>query len=98
MRAEEVFSQIQHMPESERLKFFALIAENAFQADNFAHNDVFGHLKDARFSAQDAAEYLEVSMPTFRRYVQSEKIKPVEIIGRSQLFTSSDLRELKQTL
>ena len=98
MRAEEVFSQVQHMSESERLKFFALVAKNAFQADNFAHNDVFGHLKDERFSAQDAAEYLEVSMPTFRRYVQSKKIKPVEIIGRSQLFTSSDLRELKQML
>jgi len=98
MHAEEVFYQVQHMPEGERLKFFALVAKNAFQVDQFTHSDVFGHLKDARFSAQDAAEYLEVSMPTFRRYVQSNKIKPVEVIGRSQLFTSSDLREFKQTL
>ena len=62
----------------------------------FSHEDLFGHLKDTRFSAQEAAEYLEISMPTFRRYVQSQKIKPVEIIGRSQLFASDDLRKLKR--
>jgi len=83
MRAEEVFSQLQRMSEGERLKFFALMAKNTFQANQFTHSDVFGHLKDARFSAQDTVEYLEASMPTFRRYVQSNKIKPVEIIRRS---------------
>lgn len=62
----------------------------------FSHEDLFGHLKDTRFSAQEAAEYLEISMPTFRRYVQSQKIKPVEIIERSQLFASGDLRKLKR--
>jgi len=98
MRAEEIFSQVQHMPESERLKFFSLIAKNAFQVDGFSHDDVFGHLNSERFSAQEAAEYLEVSMPTFRRYVQSGKMIPAEVIGRSQLFSSSDLRKLKQSL
>jgi hypothetical protein len=44
------------------------------ERDNPIHHDVFGHFKDARFSAQQAAEYLEVSMPTFRRYVQSGKV------------------------
>ena len=61
----------------------------------FSHEDLFGHLQDGKFSAQEAAEYLENSMPTFRRYVQSQKIKPVEIVGRSQLFASGDLRKLK---
>jgi len=98
MRAEEIFSQVQRMPETERLKFFSLVAKNAFQADDFSHSDVFGHLKAERFSAQEAAEYLEVSMPTFRRYVQSEKVIPVEVVGRSQLFSSDDLRKLKQSL
>ena len=98
MRAEEVFSQVQHMPENERLKFFLLVAKNAFQADSFSHSDVFGHLKDERFSAQEAAQYLEVSMPTFRRYVQSGKIMPAEIVGRSQLFFSGDLRKFKQSM
>jgi len=27
----------------------------------FLHSDLFGHLKDERFFAQDAAEYLEIS-------------------------------------
>lgn len=96
MRAEEIYSQIQHMPEGERIKLFSLVAKNAFQADSFSHDELFGHLKDARFSAQEAAEYLEVSMPTFRRYVQSQKIKPIEVVGRSQLFASGDLRKLKR--
>jgi excisionase family DNA binding protein len=64
--------------------------------ETFSHDDLFGHLNDTRFSAQEAAEYLEVSMPTFRRYVQSQKIKPVEIVGRKQLFSSGDLRKLKR--
>ena len=98
MRAEEVFSQVQHMPESERVKFFSLVARSAFQADNFSHQDVFGHLKDEMFSAHDSAEYLEVSMPTFRRYVQSKKIVPTKVIGRSQLYSTSDLRSLKKSV
>jgi len=98
MLAEEVFSQIQRMPENERLKFFSLVAKNAFQADSFSHNDLFGHLKDERFSAQEAAEYLEVSMPTFRRYVQSGKVIPAEIVGRSQLFSCGDLQKFKKSI
>jgi excisionase family DNA binding protein len=64
----------------------------------FLHGDLFGHLKDERFSAQDAAEYLEVSMPTFRRYVQSGRVIPAEIVGRSQLFSSGDLRKFKKSI
>lgn len=62
------------------------------------HEQVFGHLRNAAFSAEEAAEFLEISMPTFRRYVQSGKIKPKELIGRSQLFGTIDLRKLKQKL
>lgn len=32
--------------------------------DSFFHKEVFGYLKAARFSAQEVAEYLEISMPT----------------------------------
>lgn len=59
----------------------------------FLHSDLFGHLEDERFSAQDAAEYLEVSMPTFRRTIQSAKHTPAEIVGRRPLFSSVDLRK-----
>jgi excisionase family DNA binding protein len=66
--------------------------------DSFSHKEVFGYLKDARFSGQEAAEYLEISMPTFRRYVQSQKIKPVKIVGRSQLFAGGDIRKFKESI
>lgn len=98
MTAEDMFDQVKKMPTKERVKFFSLIATNAFQENNFTHEQVFGHLRNDTFSAEEAAEYLEVSIPTFRRYVQSGKILPKETIGRSQLFASVDLRKLKQKL
>jgi excisionase family DNA binding protein len=98
MTAEDMFDQVKKMPTKERVKFFSLIAINAFQESNFTHEQVFGHLRNDTFSAEEAAEYLEVSIPTFRRYVQSGKIQPKEIIGRSQLFATIDLRKLKQKL
>ena len=93
-----MFDQVKKMPTKERVKFFSLIAINAFQESNFTHEQVFGHLRNDTFSAEEAAEYLEISIPTFRRYVQSGKIQPKEIIGRSQLFATIDLRKLKQKL
>jgi excisionase family DNA binding protein len=59
------------------------------------HEVIFGHLKNTRFSAEQAAEYLEVSLPTLRRYVQSSRLKPSYVVGRSQLFSTADLRRLK---
>ncbi len=96
--AEDMFDQVKKMPTKERVKFFSLIAINAFQENNFTHEQVFGHLRNDTFFAEEAAEYLEVSMPTFRRYVQSGKIQPQQVIGRSQLFATNDLRKLKQKL
>lgn len=64
----------------------------------FTHSDLFGYLKDERFSEQDAAEYLEVSMPTFWRTIQSGKLIPAEIVGRSQRFSSADLRKFKKSV
>jgi excisionase family DNA binding protein len=65
---------------------------------SISHKQVFGHLKNSLFSADEAAQYLELSMPTLRRYVQAGKLRPVQNIGRSQLFSSADLRRLKQKL
>jgi excisionase family DNA binding protein len=62
------------------------------------HEQVFDHLKHESFTTEEAAQYLEVSIPTFRRYVQSGKLKPSQVVGRSQLFATSDLRRLKQKL
>jgi predicted RNA binding protein YcfA (HicA-like mRNA interferase family) len=41
---------------------------------------------------------LEISLPTLRRYVSAEKIKPVKVIGSSLLFSAKDLRQLKQKM
>lgn len=98
MTAEDVFFQVKQMSTKERLKFFALIAMNAFQETELTHEQVFGHLKNESFTAEEAAQYLEVSIPTFRRYVQSGKLKPSQVVGRSQLFATTDLRRLKQKL
>jgi excisionase family DNA binding protein len=94
MTAEDIFSHVQQMPAKERIRFFSLIATSAFKEDS-THEEVVGHLKNTRFSAEQAAEYLEVSLPTLRRYVQSGRLKPSHIVGRSQLFSTADLRRLK---
>ena len=95
MTAEDLFNQVQKMSAKERIKFFSLIAINAFKENDYSHEQVFGHLKSAVFSADEAAEFLEISLPTLRRYVQSGRLKPSEIIGRSQLFSTADLKLLK---
>ena len=98
MTAEDLFAQVQKMPAKERIKFFSLVAINAFKETEYTHDQVFGHLKTEAFSAEEAADYLEISIPTLRRYVQSGKLKPSTIIGRSQLFSSTDLKLLKQKI
>jgi excisionase family DNA binding protein len=98
MTAEDLFAHMQKMSSKERIKFFSLIAINAFQETDYTHDQVFGHLRNATFSAEEAAEFLEISLPTLRRYVQTGRLKPTSTIGRSQLFSSADLKLLKQKI
>jgi excisionase family DNA binding protein len=75
------------LPKNEREKFFALLAEKAFPSEeNFTHDEVFGHLTDAEFTAAEAADYLQVSIATFRRYVRDGKIKATSEVGTSHLY------------
>lgn len=97
LTAEAMFSEMKRMPAMERLRFFSLLAGNAFGDDDFNHEQVFGHLQEASFSSGEAAEYLEVSVPTLRRYVQSGKLVPSQVVGRSQMFSTQTLREFKST-
>lgn len=62
---------------------------------SLTHEQVFGHLTDAPLTAQEAAEYLEMSVPNFRRTVRRGQIAPAQTVGRNQLFGSRDLRALK---
>jgi excisionase family DNA binding protein len=98
MTAEDLFAHMQKMSSKERIKFFSLIAINAFQETDYTHDQVFGHLRNATFSAEEAAEFFEISLPTLRRYVQTGRLKPTSTIGRSQLFSSADLKLLKQKI
>lgn len=96
--AQELLDDLQKLPKAERTKFLVLLGNQAFQDDNLTHEQVFGHLASEAFTAQEAAEYLEMSVSNFRRYVQAEKIKPVQIVGRNQLFATRELKALKRAL
>jgi excisionase family DNA binding protein len=97
LTAEELVSEVKRMPPGERAKFFSLLEENAFREDNWTHEQVFGHLNNELFTAQEAADYIEVSLPTLRRYVQSGRLLPVSVVGRSQFFDAVALRAFKHT-
>jgi len=96
--AEDLFAAMREMPPTERVRFFTLLGETAFERDNFSHAEVFGDVLSSEFTVAEAAEYLEVSVSTFRRYVQSKKIAPVHVIGRNQVFSAESLKSFKKSL
>jgi len=51
--AQDLFFEMKRMPPAERVKFFALLSENAFRDDDFSHGQVFGHLEGETLSAGD---------------------------------------------
>ena len=75
-----------------------ILSANAFRDDDMSHEQLFGHLTGDNFTAQDATEYLEVSMSTFRRYVASGKLNPSTTVGRNQMFAVADLKTFKKAL
>ncbi|MEO8169941.1 MAG: helix-turn-helix domain-containing protein [Oxalobacteraceae bacterium] len=98
MTAEELFQDLKTMPANERARFFTLLAVNAFHDEDLNHEQVFGHLASDEFTAREAAEYLEISISTFRRYVHDGKVKPSSELGRNQLFATPDLKAFKRAL
>ena len=96
LTAQDLFSEMRRMPATERAKFFLLLSTNAFRDDDFSHEQVFGHLAREPLSAAEAAEYLEISLPTLRRYVQTGKLIPSHVVGRNQMFAANDLRAYKR--
>ena len=74
--AERLFSDLQKLPDFERKKSFDLLAEKVFANEtDTSHEELFGDLKEAYFTANEAADYLEVSMATFRRYLRDGKLR-----------------------
>lgn len=96
LTAQDLFSEMRRMPSTERVKFFSLLTNQAFRDDDFTYEQVFGHLQREPLSAWEAAQYLEVSLPTLRRYVQADKLRPSHTVGRNQMFSAEDLRAYKR--
>jgi excisionase family DNA binding protein len=99
--AQELFSTLQQLPLSERQQFFELLAGgigNDASQENYSHAQVFGHLDNALFTAAEAADYLEISIATLRRYVRDNKIVATSTVGSSHLYSLEALRELKKAL
>lgn len=98
MTAEDLFQGLQHMPATERQRFFSLLSANAFRGEDLSHEELFGHLSGDQFTANEAAEYLEVSMSTFRRLVASGRLNPSSTVGRNQMFAVPELKAFKKAL
>ena len=96
LTAEDLYTEMKRMPTVERVHFFSLLANSAFLEDDFTHAQVFGQIHQEPFSAGEAAEYLEISTPTLRRYVQSGKLAPSYTVGRNQMFSVEILRAFKR--
>jgi len=96
--ADDLFAAMKTMAPSERVRFFTLLGENVFENETFSREEVFGDVVGANFTVSEAAEYLEVSVPTFRRYVQAQKIIPDHVVGRNQFFAAKDLKVFKRAL
>ncbi len=96
--AEDLYQDLKQLPSIERHRFFEILATKAFGEEDLSHEQLFGHLEEESFTAQEAAEYLEVSMSTFRRYVASEKLVPATTLGRNQMFGVPELKVFKQAL
>lgn len=98
MTAQDLFQGLQQMPATERQKFFAILSTNVFRDEDLSHEQLFGHLASDEFTSQEAAEYLEVSMSTFRRYVADGKLNPSSTVGRNQMFIVPELKAFKKAL
>ena len=96
--AEDLFRDLKQMPVTERQRFFVILSTNAFRGEDLSHEELFGHLAGDEFTAQEAAEYLEVSMSSFRRFVTGGKLSPSSTVGRNQMFAVPALKAFKKAL
>jgi excisionase family DNA binding protein len=98
MTAENLYQDLKRLHAAERQKFFVILSENAFHGDDLSHEQLFGHLANDEFTAQEAAQYLEVSMSTFRRFVASNKLNASSSVGRNQMFMVPELKAFKRAM
>lgn len=97
MNRDPVYREIINMPVGEREKLFAAIARRGFEKDLYTYEEVFEDLAGSPFTIREAAEYLEVSEITIRRWVKAGRLKDRRI-GKRIVFDPSVLREKKGAL
>ncbi|MET0858216.1 MAG: helix-turn-helix domain-containing protein [Telluria sp.] len=95
--AEAVIRDLRNLSTNERTKFFELLSFG-LQEEDSTHEQVFGHLAQMQLTAAQAADYLDISMSTFRRYVNAERLRASSEIGRSDMFSTKDLKAFKSSL
>lgn len=99
MTAEELFQDLKQLPAAERQKFFVILSAKAFTDEADAtHEEVFGHLNAEEFTSSEAADYLEVSTSTFRRYIKKGQLESSSSVGRNLMFATSTLKAFKKAL
>lgn len=99
MTAEELFQDLKQLPAAERQKFFVILSAKAFSEErDSTHEEVFGHLTAEEFTSSEAAEYLEVSTSTFRRYIKKGQLEPSSSVGRNLMFAAPTLKAFKKVL
>lgn len=92
--AEKIYRAILEMPVTEREKLFLVIARQGFEKELYTHAEVFDDIKTP-FTIKEAAEYLEVSEITVRRWAKAGILKS-RLIGRNIVFMAEDLKKLKR--
>ncbi|MCT9126271.1 helix-turn-helix domain-containing protein [Cupriavidus gilardii] len=75
---------------------FSFVAQQPCELDDARHDELFGHLPQDKFTAAEAAEYLEVSLATFRRFVRDGRVSPSSEVGRNKLFSAAALKAFKR--
>lgn len=93
--AEKVFDELVSMPIKEREKLFSMIARTGFGKESYTHDEVFGDLNDYPFTVKEAADYLEVSEITVRRWIKQGSLTPSGKLGRNWIFDADYLNEFK---
>jgi len=92
--AEKLYRDMVEMPVKEREKLFAVIARQGFEKDTYTRQEVFDDIRRAPFTIKEAADYLEVSEITIRRWIKAEKI-PFQRMGRNLLLDVDTLKSFK---
>lgn len=98
MTAEMVFKGFTLLSRDERTRFFELLAADGRVVEHYSHEQVFGDLLTVKFTASEAAEYLEIPISTFCRYVSEGRIQACEDDGQTEMFAARNLKAFKLSL